>query len=38
MLRATLAPVVADPDGFARRFYERLFERAPALRVCSRPT
>lgn len=32
MLRATLAPVVADPDGFARRFYERLFERAPALR------
>lgn len=32
LLRATLAPVVADPDGFARRFYERLFERAPALR------
>lgn len=32
LLRATLAPVVADPDGFARRFYARLFERAPALR------
>lgn len=32
MLRATLAPVLADPDGFARRFYGHLFERAPALR------
>ena len=32
MLRATLAPVVADPDGFATRFYDRLFDRAPALR------
>ncbi len=32
MLRATLVPVMADTDGFATRFYERLFERAPALR------
>ncbi len=32
MLRATLAPVMADPDGFATRFYAQLFDRAPALR------
>jgi hemoglobin-like flavoprotein len=32
LLRATLAPVVVDPSGFGRRFYARLFERAPALR------
>lgn len=32
MLRATLAPVVANPGGFAKMFYAKLFERAPALR------
>jgi hemoglobin-like flavoprotein len=32
LLRATLGPVVADPSGFARRFYAHLFARAPGLR------
>jgi hemoglobin-like flavoprotein len=32
-VRATLAPVVADPAGFARDFYARLFERSPGLRL-----
>jgi len=32
MLRATLAPVMADPDAFATHFYANLFARAPALR------
>ena len=31
-IRATLAPVVADPVGFARDFYTRLFEHSPGLR------
>jgi nitric oxide dioxygenase len=32
-LRATLAPVLADPAAFGRRFYERLFEISPGLRA-----
>lgn len=32
LIRATLAPLVANPDGFAQGFYDRLFARAPALR------
>ena len=31
-LRATLVPVRADPVGFAREFYARLFEHSPGLR------
>ena len=31
-VRATLAPVAADPSGFARDFYARLFEHSPGLR------
>lgn len=31
-IRATLAPVAADPAGFARAFYARLFEHSPGLR------
>jgi hemoglobin-like flavoprotein len=31
-VRATLAPVMADPAGFARDFYTRLFEHSPGLR------
>lgn len=31
-IRATLAPVAADPVGFARDFYARLFEHSPGLR------
>lgn len=31
-IRATLAPVAADPTGFARDFYARLFEHSPGLR------
>ena len=31
-IRATLAPVAADPVGFARAFYARLFEHRPGLR------
>ena len=32
ILRATIAPVAADPAGFGRLFYRRLFDRAPAVR------
>jgi hemoglobin-like flavoprotein len=31
-VRATLAPVAADPAGFARDFYARLFDHSPGLR------
>lgn len=32
-IRATLAPAAADPAGFARAFYARLFELAPGIRA-----
>ena len=31
-IRVTVAPVAADPAGFARAFYARLFEHSPGLR------
>jgi hemoglobin-like flavoprotein len=33
VLRRTLEPIAADPQRFGRRFYERLFDRAPAVRA-----
>lgn len=33
LLRRSLAPVAADPAGFARRFYEHLFRTIPGIRV-----
>lgn len=35
-IRATLAPAAADPSGFARAFYARLFELAPGIRALFR--
>lgn len=35
-IRATLAPAAADPAGFARAFYARLFELAPGVRALFR--
>ena len=35
-IRASLAPAAADPAGFARAFYARLFELAPGIRVLFR--
>ncbi len=32
-IRATVAPIAADPVGFARDFYARLFEHSPGLRT-----
>ena len=32
-IRTTLVPVAADPAGFARAFYARLFEHSPGLRL-----
>lgn len=35
-IRASLAPAAADPAGFARAFYARLFELAPGIRALFR--